>query len=442
MDLLAAVTKALGESFGSVTPLTGGASYRSYRITTAAGVHRHVRTTAGAEQDDETTLRVGLFVEAELLRRAHDAGVPVPQVVGFSQDPEVLVSEWLEGETLGGRIARRPAFEAARGKFARQCGQALGRIHSVPVDGLNLDHQTAESFIRRTHERYRGLGVVRPMLDGVARALLNTAPEPAKVSLVHGDFRNGNLMVHPDDGIVGVLDWELARIGDPMQDLGYLMLNSWRFGVPEREVGGCGSAAELFAAYEAEAGVAVDQERVRWWQAAGSFWWGVTCLVQAARFDPERPSTMEFAAIGPRVSEAEVDCANLLLPGVTVTLDSIHESEGRWSPALTEAVRLGTTEFGSGYRSRVIGSMIDTLQRESRLGWSVQNQELGRLIELFGTGGFLDDLRRRLADSLWEGRRSIADPTIADHLIRTALNDLRIDQPSYSAPPLTDLIER
>ena len=77
---------------------------------------------------------------------------------------------------------------------------------------------------------------------------------------MHGDFRHGNLIIGPD-GVRAVLDWELAHLGDPMEDLGWICVNSWRFGEIDKPVGGFGTREELFAGYEA-AGRRVDPERV------------------------------------------------------------------------------------------------------------------------------------------------------------------------------------
>ena len=73
---------------------------------------------------------------------------------------------------------------------------------------------------------------------------------------MHGDFRHGNLIIGPD-GVRAVLDWELAHTGDPMEDLGWICVNSWRFGEIDKPVGGFGTREELFAGYEA-AGRRVD----------------------------------------------------------------------------------------------------------------------------------------------------------------------------------------
>ncbi|MFW2380773.1 MAG: phosphotransferase family protein [Acidimicrobiales bacterium] len=427
----------LDESVRSVEPLTGGASYRSFRVQLWSGRTCHARMRSDAEPDDVGLSRIGLATEAALLRRAVAAGVPVPHVLASSDEPQMLVTEWLEGETLGGRIARKPEFAPARTSFAQQCGVALARLHAVSVDGLDLPTTSPVDFIDETHVRYQRTGVVRPMLDGVARHLIQTAPEPVPPRLVHGDFRNGNLMVHRRRGVVGVLDWELARLGDPMQDLGYLMLNSWRFGVPEKLVGGCGDRADLFSAYEAEAGVEIDESRVAWWQAAGSYWWGVTCLVQASRFDPNRSDTVEFAAIGPRVSEAEVDCANLLLANAPAAADPMIDS-GNTRAGVAAALALSLGENAGDYRQRVLTGMAGVVERDLRFGPACRRREQDRIGSVLDISGSLTDLRNALASLLWAGERSITEPEVTEHLVRTVLDQLRIDQPGYAAPPLTD----
>ena len=73
---------------------------------------------------------------------------------------------------------------------------------------------------------------------------------PVELTLVHNDFRNGNVMVDADEGLIAVLDWETAHIGDPMRDLGWMCTNSWRFGQRHLPVGGFGHYEDLFAGYE------------------------------------------------------------------------------------------------------------------------------------------------------------------------------------------------
>src|SRR5690606_2244787 len=126
---------------------------------------------------------------------------------------------------------------------------------------------------------YRSFDQPQPVFEFGLRWLRQNAPDPMPLVLVHGDFRNGNFVVN-ENGIAAVLDWELAHLGDPAEDLGWLCVRSWRFGKPENEVGGFGSLDDLLRAYEQNGGVPLDPQRVRYWQAFGTLRWGIICLFQ------------------------------------------------------------------------------------------------------------------------------------------------------------------
>ena len=96
------------------------------------------------------------------------------------------------------------------------------------------------------------LGQPHPVLELVRNWLIEHRPPSDRRAVVHGDFRLGNLIVGPD-GLRAVIDWELAHLGDPMEDLGWLCVKAWRFGAPP-PVAGLGDYDELFAAYEAAGG--------------------------------------------------------------------------------------------------------------------------------------------------------------------------------------------
>jgi aminoglycoside phosphotransferase (APT) family kinase protein len=130
------------------------------------------------------------------------------------------------------------------------------------------------------------------------------------MTLVHGDFRIGN-MLFGAEGLRVVLDWELAHIGDPMEDMGFLCVRSWRFGGP-KPVGGIGEREPFFAAYEAAGGVKVDPERVRFWEVFGNLRWGVICLSQARTYLDGHSKSVELAAIGRRTAETEWELLSLV----------------------------------------------------------------------------------------------------------------------------------
>jgi aminoglycoside phosphotransferase (APT) family kinase protein len=263
-----------------------------------------------------STVGIGLDVEARLVSAAGAAGTPTPRVDHILTPADNLgsgfIMEFVEGETLGGRIVRSDRFESARQKLAFDCGAILARIHSLDSTQFpTLQHHTPAELVRQWRDIYRAGTVVRPVFELAFRWLAEHAPtSPAKPSLVHGDFRNGNLMID-ENGVRAVLDWELAHLGDPMEDLGWMCVNSWRFGQIDKPVGGFGHYDELFAGYEQASGSKLDRSILRWWETLGSIRWGVICAGGLEGFRTTDPS-VERALIARRASETEIDLLRLV----------------------------------------------------------------------------------------------------------------------------------
>ena len=182
-------------------------------------------------------------------------------------------SSWqrIEGETIARKILRDEQFAKARPLLARQLGEVAAGIHGLPTrrNCRSCAAMTAASEIADLEREYRSFNWPRPVFELALRWLRERDPGPSQeVTLVHGDFRHGNLIIGPD-GVRAVLDWELAHLGDPMEDLGWICINSWRFGEIDKPVGGFGSREELFAGYEA-AGRSVDPDRVMFWEVMGT----------------------------------------------------------------------------------------------------------------------------------------------------------------------------
>jgi aminoglycoside phosphotransferase (APT) family kinase protein len=260
----------------------------------------------------------GLNAEATLMQLAYDAGVPSPRVLHVLQPEDELgtgfVMARVEGETIPRKILRDAEFAAARPKLARQLGGVLAGIHGLELAQLpELRGMTAAREIAELERDYRSFDWPRPVFELALRWLRDHDPGPSEqTTLVHGDFRHGNLIIGPD-GVRAVLDWELAHTGDPMEDLGWICVNSWRFGQIDKPVGGFGTREELFAGYEAAGGRA-DPARVKFWEVMGTLRWGVMCcgMMQRFRLGPEH--SVERAMIGRRSSETEIDLLRLLAP--------------------------------------------------------------------------------------------------------------------------------
>lgn len=259
--------------------------------------------------------------EYSLLRAAADAGVPVPSVrflLGPDDDlGDGFVMDRIEGETIPRKILRDPEYAAARGHLAAECGAIAAQIHAVnPRTVAGLAIQGAPEQIEQYRAILDGFGEPHPAFELGLRWLEERMPAAAAAAaveprLVHGDFRNGNFIVGPE-GIRAVLDWELAHLGDPVEDLGWLCVKSWRFGEVERRVGGFGSAEELVEAYERAGGTRVDPEHLRYWEAFGTLKWGVICEVQCFTHLNGLVRSVELAALGRRVAEMEWDLLELV----------------------------------------------------------------------------------------------------------------------------------
>jgi hypothetical protein len=248
-------------------------------------------------------------------------------------------------------------------------------------------------------------------------------------------------MVSPE-GVVAVLDWEVAHIGDPMRDLGWVCTNSWRFGRTDLPVGGFGEYADLFAGYESVAGSPVDPARVRFWEVFGSFWWAIGCLGMAEHYRSGPDKTVERPGIGRRSSECQVDCVNYLIPGPVQQVEAQAAGDGAAEmPRIDELVKsvrdflrndvMGSTEGRIQFMARVAGNSLDVVLRDGTLGPAARAAERARLETMFGQGD-LTDLRWRLVNGLRDGSIALDAPGLAEHLRATVVNQVAIDQPRYS----------
>ncbi len=187
-----------------------------------------------------------------VLKTAHDMGreykiisalsgskVPVPKALGFCEDTEVNGAPFYVMDFVEGTIARDPnvALEAltevARRHASESLVEVLAEIHSVDVDACGLgDLGRKDGYIERQLERWYGqftksreaTGREVPEMDEVYRFLSARVPEQGPATIVHGDYRLDNTMLDSDGNVVAVLDWELCTLGDPLADLGLLMV--------------------------------------------------------------------------------------------------------------------------------------------------------------------------------------------------------------------------
>jgi aminoglycoside phosphotransferase (APT) family kinase protein len=310
------VEELLSEVFGEdpgeieITPIPGGASRETWLVEGERG-----RWVLRRDPEGSGSL-VPIRDEFALISRARDAGVPVPEPLALEPAGGRLVTDgmlmsFVEGTSVAPRILRKPEFETARSRLTAQLGEALARIHSVdPPDlaGVLPDpgHDPAVDQIAEWERQLDEVGEPLPAVELGIRWLRANAPEPAKPRLVHGDFRLGNFIVD-EGGLAAVIDWELAHMGDPGEDVGWLCIRSWRFGQDDKNVAGLGNLDELLSAYESAGGAPVDRDRIRYWEVFGNVKWAVICARQAHDHLTGVRRSHELASLGRRICEPEWD---------------------------------------------------------------------------------------------------------------------------------------
>jgi aminoglycoside phosphotransferase (APT) family kinase protein len=183
--------------------------------------------------------------EWRFMRALRSTAVPVPDVLAIADTAEPLgvpfyVMSFVEGIVLHDAQAARGLRPAAQAKAASSLIDTMAALHAVDIDEVGLASiAKREDYVARQLRRWKrqwdqsksgDMGAV----DAAHAQLSRAIPPQTRNAIVHGDFRLGNMLCAPDGEISAVLDWELATLGDPLADLGWL-LSSW-LEAAEREV--------------------------------------------------------------------------------------------------------------------------------------------------------------------------------------------------------------
>jgi aminoglycoside phosphotransferase (APT) family kinase protein len=368
IELSRQLGELLGGAISNLYRMSGGASRETWSfdclrngVTEPLILRRDPTTLAGAGRSG------GMLLEARLFNAAAKAGLPVPQILASGDaDANVLETGFLvmtrvEGETIARKILRDEPYVHARSVLVGQLGEALAKLHAVPVDAI----EGIESSDRLG--RYRDvldvLEYPSPTFEYAYRWLMANQPTQLRQVVVHGDFRLGNVIVDAN-GLAAVLDWELAHIGDPMEDLGWLCIRAWRFG-GHGVVAGLGDLGELYSGYQSAGGV-VDEEAVHWWIVAGTLVWGIMCALQASAHTSGANQSVELAAIGRRVAEQEHDLLELLgapKPDQRVIDAAVVTPASVSVPAMaTDVPGTSVRPFTSAYGVPDLGGLLDAVQ--------------------------------------------------------------------------------
>jgi aminoglycoside phosphotransferase (APT) family kinase protein len=443
-----------GVEISDLRRLTGGASRETWAFTAApddgSAPRRLVlrRDPPGEERPEAMRL------EATVIAAAARNGVPVPALVDHGDGAATLgtpylITDHVDGETIPRRLLREPEYAGALTSLAAECGRVLARIHAISPDAVA--GLPAPDPLDLLIEMCSEVGVPIPAVELALHWLRSHRPDAVSDALVHGDFRNGNLIVAPD-GLRAVLDWEQVHLGDPREDLGWLCVKAWRFGAP-LPVGGFGTREQLLDGYAEVAGARPDPAAVHWWEVHRTAWWAIGCHRQAHRHLSWQTRSVELAAIGRRAAEQEHDLLVLLgVPAVPVAAGHVSAETrsgsnsdiepgsapdlyGRPSAVdLIEAVRefldgevMPAFEGRMNFMVRVARGALQTVERELRAGPEPERRHRTRLGEL-GLG-FDDDAG--LAAALRDGTADPQAPAIVAAVRASVTDRLLVANPRY-----------
>lgn len=282
---------------------------------TAAGQHRHQGLCLRRDPGNALLRHESdLGEQFRVLQCLEGTEVPAPKVFWHEPEAEALGAPALIMERVPGecpspwRKAGREYYAAAaeRGVLPNSFTDALAAIHNTDWRAAGLDFLgvpgTGADFARSEITKWRGFieasgHAGHPILTDLIHWLEANAPETDRLTLVHGAFRTGNVLID-DDRVSAVLDWELQVIGDPMYDVAYMLTELNREGtdllsnVVPREL--------FFERYQAATGIEIDEDRCRYYQLlyamrSAAFWMSAAGLYADGRNTDLRLARTEWS---------------------------------------------------------------------------------------------------------------------------------------------------
>ncbi|MDP1821343.1 MAG: phosphotransferase family protein [Acidimicrobiales bacterium] len=212
--------------------IAGGHSNLTYGVTDADD-HRYVLRRPPLGHVLATAHDMGR--EHKIISALGPTDVPVAPALGLCTDDAVngapfYVMEYVDGQVLRDGAAAEAISPDARANASRSIADTLAKVHAVDPDAVGLgDLGKKEGYIERQLKRWYGQwGQSKtrelPAIDEVHDALLARIPDQGPAAIVHGDYRLDNCMTDAEGNIIAVLDWEICTLGDPLADLGLLMV--------------------------------------------------------------------------------------------------------------------------------------------------------------------------------------------------------------------------
>ena len=265
----------------NMSRIPGGASRETYRFDArVGGLTRHLilrRDPVGSLIDTDRRLEFLAF------RSFHGTGLPVPEAVALEEEGAELERPFFIMGRIDGGKAQSPFSEPPYGEHAAGIGQQffshLGSIARADPFALPIAEfapaPALDSCWSRELDYWEGVinedeEHPQPIVRAAIRRLRRAPPPPAqKLSVIHGDYRTGNFLHDGAGKIIALLDWEMAHIGDPLEDLGWAIEPLWSYGETDR-VSGMLPREEAIAIWESASGLTLDPQALAWWELFAS----------------------------------------------------------------------------------------------------------------------------------------------------------------------------
>ncbi len=406
--------------------LSGGANMESWRFS-AGGETCVLRRAPSLEMMAGRPMdHAG---EAALIRAARAAGVMAPEVLVELEPQDGIGSGYIMRAIAGSPDPVAFLAEAEPQAAIRDIARELVATHRTDCTGLPVPVMDTAEALGELRRRFLDYGGDRPILALALRWLEANIPPPVEPRLVHGDFRLGNLMFE-HGRLTGVLDWELAHLGDWHEDLAFGCMTVWRFSRPDRPGYGLTTVEELAQAYEEAGGERFDPARFRFWTIYRTFWWALGCLQMGGFWRAGHDRSIERVVVARRTAEQELDLLLLLE-------DLAPEAErNRPLPPATEPLLPGTGEPNGAEMLTAISEWLASeikplVSGRGRFDLAVARNALGIVAREIEQRPVATDAA--LAADLLDGRQDLSSPGLLARLRRMALAKLSADMPKYSA---------
>ncbi len=406
--------------------LSGGANMESWRF-------RSGETTCVLRRAPSLEMMTGRPMdhagEAQVIRAARAAGVMAPEVLVELEPEDEIGSGYVMRAIPGSPDPNVFLAEADPDPGIRDIARELVAVHQTDCTGLPAPLMDTAKALGDLRQRFFDYGGDRPILALALRWLEANIPPPAPPRLVHGDFRLGNLMFE-HGRLTGVLDWELAHLGDWHEDLAFGCMTVWRFSRPDRPGYGLTTVDELARAYEEAGGERFDPERFRFWTIYRTFWWALGCLQMGGFWRAGHDRSVERVVVARRTSEQELDLL-LLLEDQAPDEERARPMPPPQSPLAPSTGEPSGAEILTAVSEWLTSDIKPLVSGRGKFDLAVARNALGIVARELEQRPVAADAE--LAADLISGKASLATPGLLARLRRMALDKLFADMPKYPA---------